>query len=243
MELIIVKDYSELSVLGADFVVKQIEEKPDSVLGLATGSTPLGLYQYLIKLNKEKKISFKKVKSFNLDEYYGLSPNDPQSYRYFMDKNLFSQLDIDLKNTHVPGGLIPKKDIDKSCREYDSLILKAGGIDLQILGIGDNGHIGFNEPGSPLNSKTRLVKLTPETIKANSRFFKNKNEVPKEAISMGLATIFCAKKIVLLASGKDKAKAIKKLFESRPTPNLPASILVNHFDATVIADKQAASLL
>ena len=243
MELIIAKNYDQLSAFAADFVVKEFEEKPKMVLGLATGSTPLGLYKYLIKLNRDKIISFKNATTFNLDEYYGLGSFDDQSYRFFMNKNLFSEIDIDLKNTHVPDGLAAKKDIDNYCRKYDDLILKAGGIDLQILGIGNNGHIGFNEPGSPLNSKTRLVKLTPETIRANSRFLKNKNEVPREAISMGLATIFCAKKIVLLASGKDKAKAIKKLFESKPTPNLPASILVNHFDATVIADKQAASLL
>jgi len=243
MDLIIAKDYNQLSAFAADFVVKEFEENSKLVLGLATGSTPLGLYQYLIKLNHDKIISFKNTTTFNLDEYYGLKSDDIQSYRYFMNQNLFNQIDIDLENTHVPNGLVSKKEVNKYCQNYDDLIVKAGGIDLQILGIGSNGHIGFNEPGSPFNSKTRLVKLTPQTIKANSRFFNNKNDVPKEAISMGLATIFCAKKIVLLASGKDKAKAIKKLFKSKPSTDLPASILVNHFDATVIADKQAASLI
>jgi len=203
----------------------------------------LGLYQYLIKLNNDKIIDFKKVKTFNLDEYYGLDSKDPQSYHYFMDKNLFSQINIDKKNVVIPNGMVSVAKIKTYCDNYENLICKSGGIDLQILGIGQNGHIGFNEPGSSLHSKTRLVKLTPETIKANSRFFKNKSEVPTQAISMGLATIFCAKKIILLASGQDKARAIKKLFATNPNPLLPASILIDHADTTVIVDKLAASLI
>lgn len=240
MNLFIVKNYQDVSALGADFVIKQIIQKPNSVLGLATGSTPIGLYQALILANYKKKISFKDIKTFNLDEYIGLDKNNPQSFYFFMAENLFSKIDIKKDNINLPNGMVAPKEIKNYCLEYENKIKKSGGIDLQILGIGSNGHIGFNEPGSKFNSVTRSIKLTKQTIKDNSRFFKNPNEVPKEAITMGLKTIFQAKKIILLATGQNKSLAIKKLFIDKPNLNFPASILKNHPNVTIIIDQQAA---
>lgn len=237
---IIIKNYPQLSAKAATMVLNQLALKPDSVFGLATGSTPLGMYQEIIKAYRNYSYDFSKVKTFNLDEYYGLPKTHQQSYYYFMQKNLFKHLNIKKQNVQVPNATA--KDVKKYCQWYEGQIKKHP-IDLQILGLGSNGHIGFNEPGSGLDSKTRLVKLDKKTISDNARFFKNVSEVPKQAITMGIATIMQSKKIVLLASGKNKAKAIKQMVEGRPSANCPASWLQLHDDVTVIVDKEAASLL
>ena len=241
MEVIIKKNYDEMSKEAAKVVKKRILKKLNLVLGLATGSTPLGLYQELVRMHKEEDLSFKKVKTFNLDEYYGLDPDHPQSYRYFMNANLFSQIDIDLANTHVPDGLA--KDIGKYCLEYEEEIEKCGGIDLQVLGIGSDGHIGFNEPGSSLGSRTRIKTLNEQTVADNSRFFKNIDEVPKYAIKMGVGTIIDAKEIILLASGKNKSRVVAQAIEGPVTSQITASMLQVHPKVMVILDEDAASLL
>ncbi|HCG76967.1 MAG: glucosamine-6-phosphate deaminase [bacterium (Candidatus Ratteibacteria) CG_4_10_14_3_um_filter_41_18] len=241
MEVIIKKNYDEMSKEAAKVVKKRILKKLNLVLGLATGSTPLGLYQELVRMHKEEDLSFKKVKTFNLDEYYGLDPDHPQSYRYFMNANLFSQIDIDLANTHVPDGLA--KDIGKYCLEYEEEIEKYGGIDLQVLGIGSDGHIGFNEPGSSLGSRTRIKTLNEQTVADNSRFFKNIDEVPKYAITMGVGTIIDAKEIILLASGKNKSRVVAQAIEGPVTSQITASMLQVHPKVMVILDEDAASLL
>lgn len=241
MKVIIANNYNEMSKIAAQEIARLLYVKPNAVLGLATGSTPEGVYKELVQLNKENKVDFSKVVSFNLDEYRGLSGDHPQSYRYFMDKNLFDHVNIDKKNTHVPNGVA--EDIEKECREYDEAIEEAGGIDLQLLGIGTNGHIGFNEPSDYLNLNTHLTSLTKETINANSRFFDSIEEVPTEAITMGLGSIMKAKKIILLASGEKKAEIIAKLVEDKISTRVPASILQVHTDVIVIVDKEAASLL
>ena len=241
MEVIIKKNYDEMSKEAAKVVKKRILKKLNLVLGLATGSTPLGLYQELVRMHKEEDLSFKKVKTFNLDEYYGLDPDHLQSYRYFMNANLFSQIDIDLANTHVPDGLA--KDIGKYCLEYEEEIEKYGGIDLQVLGIGSDGHIGFNEPGSSLGSRTRIKTLNEQTVADNSRFFKNIDEVPKYAITMGVGTIIDAKEIILLASGKNKSRVVAQAIEGPVTSQITASMLQVHPKVMVILDEDAASLL
>jgi glucosamine-6-phosphate deaminase len=241
MELIIAKNYEEMSKIAAKEIAKLVYVKPDAILGLATGSTPEGVYKELIELNKESRIDFSKVTSFNLDEYKGLSGDHPQSYRYFMDTKLFNHINIDKANTHVLGGVT--EDIEKECEEYDSAIEAAGGIDLQLLGIGGNGHIGFNEPSDYLNMNTHLTKLTEDTIEANSRFFNNIEEVPTEAITMGLGSIMKAKKIILLASGEKKAEIIAKLVQEKISTKIPASLLQVHPDVLVIVDQAAASRL
>lgn len=232
MNKITAPDYETLSARAAEIVIDRIKQKPDLVLGLATGSTPLGLYQRLIESYQNGKISFTKITSFNLDEYCGLNEKHPQSYHYFMNKNLFDLVDMDKSQTHFP-----------SCRqkagEYDRQIEQAGGIDLQILGIGRNGHIAFNEPGSSLNSKTRTVNLTPTTVSDNARFFKRPEDVPTKAATMGLSTIMQAKEIILLATGSGKRTAITKLFNGGVTERLPASILSKHSQTTVIYDREA----
>ena len=240
MNIIKVKNYEELSAGAADLVIRQIKKKPNSVLGLPTGSTPLGLYRQLINANNKCQVSFRKVKTFNLDEYYGLTPEDPQSYRYFMDKNLFNKIDIDKKNTHVPPGRFKKSEEKKICRAYEAQIKKAGGIDLQILGLGGNGHIGFNEPRSSFKSRTRLVNLTKKTISDNSRFFAGSDDVPRQAVTIGLATIMEAKKIILIISGENRAPAVAKLIRGKMFESFPGSILRRHPSVTVIVDKSAA---
>lgn len=238
MELIIEKDYNALSKAAAKIVKEEIENKPNLILGLATGSTPVGLYEELIKMHKESGLDFSKAMSFNLDEYVGIEDNHPNSYRYFMEEALFKHINIDSKNTFVPNG--KAENPEKYCKEYDRLIEEKGGIDLQILGIGENGHIAFNEPGEELNLNTSVVELTESTIQANSRFFDSIEEVPKTAISMGIGSIMKAKKIVLLANGKKKADAIKKLLKAdKITTNLPASILLLHPNLTIILDEEA----
>ncbi len=239
MRVIIRKTYEEISVEAANLVKSRIEKKPDFVLGLATGSSPLGLYRELIKMNKAGLISFKKVRTFNLDEYYGLSGDHPQSYRYFMDTNLFNHIDIDKSNTMVPDGTA--KDWEEFCRYYEGQIKKAGGIDLQVLGIGSDGHIAFNEPGSPLTSRTRLVALDAQTIEDNSSFFKSKDDVPRFALSMGVGTILEAKEIILIANGKNKASAIAQAIEGPITSLISASALQMHNRVTFFLDEDAAS--
>lgn len=214
-----------------------IKEKPNLVLGLATGSTPLGVYKNLIKKYKNKKVSFKDVTTFNLDEYVGLDDTHNQSYIYFMNTNLFNHIDIKKENTFFPNNKTNNPEI------YDEKIKDLGGIDFQILGIGSNGHIAFNEPNTDFNSLTHIVELTESTIKDNSRFFNNINEVPTKAVSMGLKSIMNAKEIVLIALGKNKATAIAKLLKEEPNTNLPASILKNHKNITIYCDEAAASLI
>jgi glucosamine-6-phosphate deaminase len=240
MRFIVAGNYDEMSRTGADFIVSQITLKPDSVLGLATGSTPIGMYRHLVNAYK-KGLDFSKVITFNLDEYYGLSPDHPESYRYFMDTNLFNHINIKKENIHIPNGLC--QNIDDECSRYDREINSAGGIDLQILGIGRNGHIGFNEPDDSLEVKTHLTGLSEDTINANSRFFASRDDVPKTAITMGLGTIMRARKIVLLASGRDKAGIIYKMSQPLVDTDIPASVLQLHTDVVVIVDREAASLM
>lgn len=241
MRVIIRKTYEEISSLAAELVKSRIEKKDNFVLGLATGSSPLGLYSALIDMNQKNLLSFKNVKTFNLDEYYGLRGDHPQSYRYFMDVNLFNHIDIDKSRTMVPDGTA--KNLEDFCLWYEQQIKNSGGIDLQVLGIGSDGHIGFNEPGSPLSSRTRLIALDAQTIEDNSRFFKDKNQVPRFAITMGVGTILEAKELILIASGKKKAQIIAKAIEGPITGLISASALQIHKRCTYFLDEDAASEL
>lgn len=238
MNIIIEESYEELSKTAADILEEEIKNKKDIILGLATGSTPIGTYKELIKRYEEKKLDFTYVSSFNLDEYVGLKEDNPNSYRYFMNKNLFELININIKNTMVPNG--NAKDLVEYGRNYDTIIKNAGGIDVQILGIGTNGHIGFNEPADKLLSGTSVVELTQSTINDNSRFFESVEEIPKTAITMGIGSILKAKKIILLASGKNKYESVNKLLkETTIYTKFPASFLRAHPDVTVIIDKGA----
>ena len=241
MKVIKVKDYNELSSKAAQLITKQIIKKKNSVLGLATGSTPIGVYQELIGKFQKGELDFSEVITFNLDEYYGLSPEHPQSYYFFMWDIFFKHINIKKENVHLLNGVT--ENVDKECKQYEDLIKKNGGIDLQILGIGDNGHIGFNEPDVSLNTKTHLVNLTAKTIKANSRFFNDVQEVPRQAITMGIGTIMRARKIILLASGKRKAKVIERTINGPINTKVPASVLQLHNDVTIVVDQKAASQL
>ena len=239
MKIIICDNYSEMSKTAAKIVADQVNANPESILGLATGSTPIGMYSELADMNKSGKVDFAKVKSFNLDEYYPIADDNPQSYHYFMNENLFSKINIDKKNTHLLDGMC--KDTDAECNRFEKMIEESGGIDLQILGIGQNGHIGFNEPSDVLSSRTHLTDLTENTIEANARFFDNISEVPTKALTMGIGTILCAKKIILLANGKNKHDAVSKLLNSNISTDNPASMLKVHPDVTLICDKEAYS--
>lgn len=234
MEVHIEKDYNALSKKAAGIIADFIKKNPKCVLGLATGSTPVKAYSLLGKMCKAGKISFKKITTFNLDEYSGLNPKNPQSYHFLMKKNLFDKTDINIKNTFFPTDFAP------NYKNYDKKIKESKGIDLQILGIGSNGHIGFNEPGSKFSSKTRQVSLNRTTIKDNSRFFKSIKDVPKKAATMGIATIMKAKKIVLLASGGNKKEAVFSALSGPVLTKMPASILQKHKNVIVILDKKAA---
>ena len=238
MQVKVVENYEELSRVAAKIVGDVILNKPDCVLGLATGDTPIGTYNCLVEEYEAGRLDFSKVKSVNLDEYYPLSPDNDQSYRYFMNKNLFNRVNIDKANTNVPDGMA--KDADAFCREYDELIDALGGIDIQILGIGRNGHIGFNEPDECLDPNTHLTSLTASTIEANARFFESEDDVPKHAITMGIRSIFKARKIIILANGEGKADAIKAMLDGIST-SCPASLLLLHPDVTVVCDKAAYS--
>lgn len=237
IKVIVCENYEEISKKSAEIVAKQINEKADSILGLATGSTPVGMYKELIEMNKSGKLDFSKVGSFNLDEYYPIKHSDDQSYYYFMNDNLFAHINIDIANTNIPNG--EAEDADAECERYEKLIDESAGIDLQILGIGHNGHIGFNEPDEKLITKTHLTALTEDTIMANSRFFASADEVPTAAITMGMETIMKAKKIILLASGKNKSDAVSMLTDNYIDTSCPATLLKLHPDVTLICDKDA----
>jgi len=241
MEVIVKETYEEMSKLAAEMIADVIRHKPRAVIGLATGSTPLGTYKELIRMHKEEGLDFSRVITFNLDEYVGLAHDHPQSYHYFMWENFFKHINVNPKNVHIPDGTA--KDIPGFCRWYEEQIVKAGGIDVQLLGIGANGHIAFNEPGSSLGSRTRVKTLDERTRMDNARFFRNINEVPKYAITMGIGTIMDARQLILLANGANKADAIAKTCEGPITAMVPATIVQLHPKAAIIVDKQAASKL
>ena len=241
MELIVASSYEEMSRLAADMLSGIVSAKPNCVLGLATGTTPIGLYADLVSDYEAGKISFAGVTTFNLDEYRGLDGDHPQSYRYFMRHNLFDHVDIDLGRTHTPD--VACADEKEASDAYERAIGEAGGVDIQLLGIGHNGHIGFNEPGEEFSKVTHTVKLTSTTRYANSRLFDSIDEVPTEARTMGIGTIMRARKILLVANGEGKARIVKEAIEGPVTPKVPASILQFHPDVTVIVDPQAGTLL
>ncbi|MBR6529977.1 MAG: glucosamine-6-phosphate deaminase [Clostridia bacterium] len=237
---IIVDSRENIARRAADLYSEVLASKPDAVLGFATGSTPLDLYAELIARVKAGKLSFKDVTTFNLDEYVGLEPTHDQSYRYFMDKNLFEHIDLDSKRVNIPSGIAVGEGESAA---YEAAIAAAGGIDMQLLGIGHNGHIGFNEPNTPFGSLTHKVTLTDSTIEANSRFFASRDEVPKEAVTMGIRTVMNARRLVLIALGEGKAEIIKKTVQGPVTEEVPASVLQLHPDAYIFADFEAAKYL
>ena len=241
MRIIVVDNYEEMSKKAAMMIASQVMLKPNSVLGLATGDTPLGMYKELIQLFNKNEVDFKEVTTFNLDEYYGINRENPQSYYNYMMVNLFDNININKKNINVPDGTA--LDVDAACSAYEDKIKEAGGIDMQVLGIGGNGHIGFNEPDVNFEAATHLVNLDEQTIEANSRFFDSVEDVPIKAISMGIKTIMNSKKIILLANGISKAGSIERALKGKISPNIPASILQLHNDVTIILDSEAASLL
>ena len=241
MKLIYAKDYNDLSRKAANIIAAQMIMKPDSVLGLATGSSPVGTYKELIAKYQAGDIDFSQIKTANLDEYRGLTKDNDQSYAYFMYDNLFKDVNIDMANTNIPDGTNP--DAEAECARYDAKVKELGGVDIQLLGIGHNGHIGFNEPCDEFIKGTHCVQLTESTINANTRFFAKKEDVPTEAYTMGIGTIMSAKKILLVAAGKDKAEIIYKMATGEVTPQVPASILQLHPDVTVVADDAAMSIV
>ena len=234
------KDYNDLSRKAANIISAQIIMKPNCVLGLATGSSPIGTYRQLVDWFKKGDLDFREVHTVNLDEYKGLGGDNKESYRFFMNSNLFDQVNIDKQNTNVPNGLAV--DAEAECDRYNKLIRQLGGIDLQLLGIGHNGHIGFNEPEEAFEKETHLVTLTESTIEANARLFDKQEEVPKYAFTMGIKSIMQAKKILIIASGEDKAQSMRDAFFGPVTPKIPASILQIHNDLTIVADEAALSL-
>ena len=236
MEIKPINSYNKMSKLAAEMVAEQIINKPNTVLGLATGSTPVGMYRELVRMHREGDLDLSQVKTFNLDEYLGLSPEHPQSYHYYMYENFFKYVNIREENIHIPKG--NAEDPVQECLDYEKEIEKIGGIDLQILGIGINGHVGFNEPNINLEAKTHIIQLSDNTITANSRFFKNLDEVPKKAITMGMATIMRSKKIILMAWGAEKKKPILKVISGPIATEVPASLLQVHNDVILIVDKK-----
>ena len=241
MKIIKTKDYEHMSRVTANLLSAQVIMKPDCVLGLATGSTPVGAYKQLVQWFQKGDLDFSEVTSVNLDEYKGLSPENDQSYRYFMNHNLFDHINIRKDHTFVPNGL--EADAEKACDDYNKIIHDLGGIDLQLLGLGNNGHIGFNEPSSSFEKETHCVDLTQSTIDANARFFSSLSEVPRQAYTMGIQTIMQAKKIVVAVSGQGKASIVKEAFFGPITPQVPASVLQLHSDVTVVGDEAALSML
>ena len=239
MNIIKIKDYDAMSKEACKLMSDRLKSIDKPVLGLATGSTPEGMYKCLINEYEQKNISFKNVTTFNLDEYIGLAADHPNSYNYFMRENLFKHIDISLENTHLPNGVAG--DINKECNDYEQLIKKAGGIDVQILGIGTNGHIAFNEPGTDFNGRTAIVDLAQETLDANARFFDTIEEVPTQAITMGIQSIMEADEIIMLVSGANKAEALAQVLNGEVTEDFPASILQKHNKVTIIADEAALS--
>ena len=240
MNIIRAKDYQDMSRKAANIISAQIIMKPDCVLGLATGSTPVGTYRQLIEWYEKGDLDFSRVSTVNLDEYRGLTHIDPQSYYYFMQENLFDHVNIDKTATHVPDGTNP--DAADACAKHEQIIKSLGGIDLQLLGLGNNGHIGFNEPGAAFEKETHLVDLAESTIRANARFFTSIDEVPKQAYTMGIRTIMQAKKILVVVSGEGKADIVSRAFFGPVTPEVPASILQMHPDVTVVCDEAALAL-
>ncbi|MDQ0155515.1 glucosamine-6-phosphate deaminase [Robertmurraya andreesenii] len=237
MNLIEVKDYEEMSERAARYIIEKVRQAKTLNLGLATGGTPVGTYKNLIADHKENGTSYQNVTTFNLDEYVGLSGDDRNSYRFYMNEELFSHIDVVQANTHIPRGDAP--DMQQECLNYEKLIAEHGGIDLQLLGIGTNGHIGFNEPGTSFDSATHLVDLAESTREANARYFSSLAEVPTKAITMGIATIMKSKEILLLISGQSKREALSNLLHGEVNENFPASALRNHPCVTIIADNAA----
>lgn len=241
MKLYVLKNYDEVSAFAANELISFLSSKPDCVLGLATGSTPIGMYKEIATKYKRGDVDFSNVITFNLDEYYPIKNSDSQSYIYFMKENLFNHVNIDLSRVNIPNG--ESEDPVLECMEYEKKIEAAGGVGLQVLGIGHNGHIGFNEPSNIYEAKTHYVTLDESTINANARFFESKELVPKHALSMGIKTIMMAKKILLLVTGEAKAKILKETVSGAITPMVPASVLQLHQDVTIVADEAAAQLL
>ncbi|MFQ9115291.1 glucosamine-6-phosphate deaminase [uncultured Eubacterium sp.] len=239
MKIYMGEDYKGMSRKAANIISAQIILKPDCVLGLATGSTPIGTYDQLVNWYEKGDLDFSKVVTINLDEYKGLSGDNDQSYRYFMNKHLFDRINIYKENTYVPNGL--EADSKKACQEYNDIITKCGGIDMQLLGLGHNGHIGFNEPGGAFEKETHCVNLTKSTIEANKRFFEKEEDVPRQAYTMGIKSIMQAKKILVVVSGEDKADIVKEAFTGPVTPEVPASVLQLHNDVTLVGDRAALS--
>ena len=240
MKVIITENYDEMSKKAAEIMIELVKKNPNAILGLATGSSPIGMYKAMAEDCANGGASYKNVSTVNLDEYVGLTADHDQSYAYFMRTNLFDHIDIDQKNTNLPCG--SAKDAQAECNRYNAL-LENMKQDVQVLGLGSNGHIGFNEPGTPFDSVTHLVDLTENTIKDNSRLFNSIDEVPRQALSMGIKNIMQAKSILMVVSGKNKAEAVRGMVKGEITPNLPASVLQLHPFVTIICDKDAASLL
>lgn len=234
-------DYIDMSRKAANIISAQIILKPDCILGLATGSSPIGIYKQLIEWYHKGDLNFSEVKTVNLDEYKGVSDDNPQSYHYFMNHNFFQHINIDTKNTNLPNGLA--LDTEQECERFNEVITQLGGIDLQLLGIGHNGHIGFNEPGEAFEKGTHCVELTLSTLEANSRLFGEGEQIPTHAYTMGIKTIMLAKKILLVVSGEEKAEILAKALTGPITPSVPASILQLHPDFTVVVDAEAAKYL
>jgi glucosamine-6-phosphate deaminase len=241
MRIICAKDYKEMSEMAADIIGAQVLLKPDAVLGLATGSTPIGTYEELVRRYEAGRLDFSKIKTVNLDEYRGLTRDNDQSYYYFMHSHLFDHININKNNTKVPDGMEP--DTLKAGQDYDNIIKNYGGIDLQLLGLGNNGHIGFNEPGDEFIDKTHVVDLTESTIEANKRFFASIDDVPKQAYTMGIGSIMRAKRVLMVVNGSGKAEIVKEAFFGPITPKVPASILQLHNDFILIGDVEALSCL
>lgn len=231
------KDYAGVSRRAANILSAQIISKPDSILGLATGSSPIGAYKQLVESYQNGDLDFTKVRSFNLDEYRGLADDNSNSYHFFMNQNLFAHINMKPENVHLPNGMA--EDIEKECSDYDELIQELGGIDIQLLGLGHNGHIGFNEPDEAFITGTHLVKLTQKTIEANSRLFSRLEDVPREALTMGIKSIMLSKRILIIVSGEDKAEAVKNMLLGPVTPKVPASILQLHPNVILVADEDA----
>ena len=237
MKLIVCKNYEEMSVAAAQIVADVMKADPACVLGLATGSTPVGMYKKLIEMNKAGEIDFSKITTVNLDEYYPISPENDQSYRYFMNENLFNHVNIDKTRTFVPNGMAA--DPAAACEDYEATVASVGAAAIQVLGIGQNGHIGFNEPDSALEVRTHVTDLTESTIKANARFFASEADVPTKALTMGIGTILGARKIIILANGAAKHEAVAKMLEGKLDTSCPASMLNLHADVVVVCDQAA----
>jgi glucosamine-6-phosphate deaminase len=239
MKIYKAKDYNDMRRKAANIISAQIIMKPDCVLGLATGSTPIGAYKQLVEWYRKGDLDFSEVTTVNLDEYKGLSRENPQSYYYFMNENLFDHVNIDKSRTFLPDGM--EADSEKACADYNATIARVGGVDLQLLGLGHNGHIGFNEPGTAFEKETHCVDLTERTIQANTRFFQSEAEVPRQAYTMGIKTIMSAQRILVVVSGEDKADTVRDAFFGPVTPAVPASILQLHGNVTLVADEAALS--